>query len=92
METFLPIFFSLLAFLLFVFLLATGYIFMGKKIRGSCGGIAIRGINGENLSCDTCPNRDKNPDCPAKKAKEAASSQKTSPPETSPSETSPSHS
>lgn len=38
-------------------IMAIGVIFRGKCIRGSCGGEAVIGKNGELLNCDTCPVR-----------------------------------
>jgi len=37
--------------------MAIGVIFRGKCLRGSCGGEAVIGPNGELLNCDTCPVR-----------------------------------
>lgn len=37
--------------------MAIGVIFRGKCIRGSCGGEAVYGPDGELLNCDTCPVR-----------------------------------
>ena len=50
----------LVAFLFFgaiVAAMAIGVIFRGKCIRGSCGGEAMFGPDGELLNCDTCPVR-----------------------------------
>ena len=63
METFLPFVFSIMIFLLFVLLLSLGYMLAGKRIKGSCGGLAVEGRNGEILSCDTCPNKHRNKNC-----------------------------
>jgi hypothetical protein len=37
--------------------MAIGVILRGKCLRGSCGGEAVIGPNGELLNCDTCPVR-----------------------------------
>lgn len=58
-----------LAFSIFAvsfFLLSIGYIVARKKIKGSCGGIAVYGPDGEKLSCAGCPNKKENPDCQRK--------------------------
>ncbi len=50
----------LFAFLFFgaiVVAMAIGVIFRGKCIRGSCGGEAMIGPDGDLLNCDTCPVR-----------------------------------
>ena len=50
----------LLAFFFFAVIIAAmavGVIFRGKCIRGSCGGQAMFGPDGELLNCDTCPVR-----------------------------------
>ena len=44
-------------------IMAVGLIFAKRSLRGSCGGIQIRGPDGEPLNCDACPHRDENPDC-----------------------------
>lgn len=44
-------------FLLLSFLgLASGVLLNKKCIKGSCGGIGVT-QEGQNLSCDTCPNK-----------------------------------
>lgn len=37
--------------------MAIGVIFKRPCLRGSCGGAAVHGPNGQKLSCATCPNR-----------------------------------
>ena len=39
--------------------MAVGTIFSNRCLRGSCGGPEVLGPDGESLSCDTCPLRDK---------------------------------
>jgi hypothetical protein len=39
--------------------MAVGVIFSNKCLRGSCGGPEVLGPNGESLSCDTCPLKEK---------------------------------
>jgi uncharacterized protein len=34
--------------------MAVGVIFSNRQLRGSCGGIAVRGPDGEALTCGTC--------------------------------------
>lgn len=41
--------------------MAVGVIFSNKCLRGSCGGPEILGPDGESLSCDTCPLKEKAP-------------------------------
>ena len=38
-------------------IMAVGVIFKGRCLRGSCGGEAIFGPDGELLNCDHCPVR-----------------------------------
>lgn len=38
--------------------MAVGVIFKNRCLRGSCGGVGVRGPAGEFLTCDTCPRRD----------------------------------
>ena len=47
-------------FLTVVLAMAVGVLFKRPCLRGSCGGPAVVGADGESLSCSTCPNRDKN--------------------------------
>ena len=37
--------------------MAVGVMFRRPCLRGSCGGPAVVGPDGEKLSCATCPNR-----------------------------------
>lgn len=37
--------------------MAVGVMFKRPCLRGSCGGPALLGPDGEKLSCATCPNR-----------------------------------
>ena len=37
--------------------MAIGVVFRRPCLRGSCGGAAVVGPDGEKLSCATCPNR-----------------------------------
>ena len=39
--------------------MAIGVMFKRPCLRGSCGGPAVRGPDGEKLSCSDCPNRNK---------------------------------
>ena len=39
--------------------MAVGVIFRRPCLRGSCGGPAVIGPDGEKLSCSDCPNRNK---------------------------------
>jgi hypothetical protein len=40
-----------------VLAMAIGVIFRRPCLRGSCGGQAVRGPDGETLSCGNCPRR-----------------------------------
>jgi len=40
-----------------VLAMAVGVIFRRPCLRGSCGGAAVVGPDGEKLSCADCPNR-----------------------------------
>jgi len=42
--------------------MAVGVIFKNRCLRGSCGGVGVRGADGELLTCDTCPRRN-GPEC-----------------------------
>ena len=42
-----------------VLAMAVGVIFRRPCLRGSCGGPAISGPDGEKISCSDCPNRNK---------------------------------
>ena len=37
--------------------MAIGVMFRRPCLRGSCGGPAVHGPDGQKLSCDGCPNR-----------------------------------
>jgi hypothetical protein len=39
--------------------MAIGVMFRRPCLRGSCGGPAVLGPDGEKLSCSDCPNRNK---------------------------------
>ena len=39
--------------------MAVGAIFSNRCLRGSCGGPEVLGPDGEALSCETCPLRDR---------------------------------
>jgi hypothetical protein len=55
---FLPVFAVVAVFfLLAAGAMAVGVMFKRPCLRGSCGGPAVAGPNGEKLSCETCPNR-----------------------------------
>ena len=41
--------------------MAIGVIFKRPCLRGSCGGAAVLGPDGQKLSCATCPNRRRGP-------------------------------
>jgi len=38
-------------------IMAVGAIFKGRCLRGSCGGVAVYGSDGEMLNCASCPAR-----------------------------------
>jgi hypothetical protein len=42
-----------------VLAMAVGVIFRRPCLRGSCGGPAVLGPDGEKISCSDCPNRKK---------------------------------
>jgi len=42
-----------------VLAMAVGVIFKRPCLRGSCGGPAVIGRDGEKISCSDCPNRNK---------------------------------
>ena len=46
-----------IAFALIRLAMSVGAIFQGRCLRGSCGGEAIYGPEGERLNCDSCPVR-----------------------------------
>lgn len=37
--------------------MAVGVIFKNRCLRGSCGGVGVRGPGGELLTCDACPRK-----------------------------------
>ena len=39
--------------------MAVGVILKRRRLRGSCGGAAVRDANGSAIACDDCPNRDR---------------------------------
>ncbi len=51
-------------------IMSVGVIFTGRCIRGTCGS-SVQGPNGEDLSCDTCPNK-KAGECPKDQEEELA--------------------
>ena len=57
MNFLIAMLFAVLFFGAIVAAMAVGVIFRGKCIRGSCGGEAMIGPDGELLNCDTCPVR-----------------------------------
>ncbi len=46
---------TLLAFGVVMTAMAIGVMFTGRCLRGTCGGEAIAGPDGELLNCDHCP-------------------------------------
>jgi hypothetical protein len=67
MNTLLVILVSVVAFAIVIAAMAVGVIFRGKCLRGSCGGEAIYGPDGDLLNCDSCPVR-RDPDRLAREA------------------------
>ncbi len=62
----------LLSFVIFcsaMILLSLGWLISKKSLRGSCGGPAVMGSDGLPISCDTCPNKEANPNCERAKPK-----------------------
>jgi hypothetical protein len=58
LETFLPVFLLALgAIVVALAAMAVGVVFKRPCLRGSCGGPAVLGPDGDKLSCATCPNR-----------------------------------
>jgi hypothetical protein len=58
LAAFLPVFVVALgAIAIAVSAMAIGVMFKRPCLRGSCGGSAVRGANGDSLSCNACPNR-----------------------------------
>ncbi|HEY6135282.1 MAG TPA: (Na+)-NQR maturation NqrM [Rubrivivax sp.] len=73
LDTLLPVFLlALVAIGLAVAAMAVGVIFKRPCLRGSCGGAAVLGPDGNKLSCATCPNR-------KRQSAQAASGQDSSP-------------
>ncbi len=65
METWLSVFLlALVAIGIAVAAMAIGVMFKRPCLRGSCGGTAVLGPDGEKLSCATCPNRQRRPSTP----------------------------
>jgi uncharacterized protein len=50
---------STVAVALVMLMMAVGVIFSNRCLRGSCGGRHVMGIDGQPLTCDTCPQRDR---------------------------------
>jgi hypothetical protein len=48
---------SVLLFAASVAAMAIGVMLRRPCLRGSCGGPAVRGADGQAISCATCPNR-----------------------------------
>ena len=44
-------------------LMAVGAIVAKRSLRGSCGGLSVRGPDGDPLDCEACPYRGEFPDC-----------------------------
>ena len=58
LATLLPVLLAVLALVgLAVLAMAIGVIFRRPCLRGSCGGAAVIGPDGQKLSCADCPNR-----------------------------------
>ena len=54
----LPVFLAALVLVgVAVAAMAIGVMMKRPCLRGSCGGPAVTGPDGQKLSCDTCPNR-----------------------------------
>ena len=49
---------SMIGVALAMLIMAVGAIFSNRCLRGSCGGRDVLGVDGEPLTCDTCPLRD----------------------------------
>ena len=57
-ATLLPVFLAALALVgVAVAAMAIGVMMKRPCLRGSCGGSAVTGPDGQKLSCETCPNR-----------------------------------
>jgi len=62
LATLLPVFVLALAAIgIAVAAMAVGVMFKRPCLRGSCGGAALLGPDGNKLSCATCPNRKRQP-------------------------------
>jgi hypothetical protein len=48
-----------------MFAMAIGVVMKRPCLRGSCGGPAVLDPDGDPLSCETCPNRNKSEHAPA---------------------------
>ena len=48
---------SIVGVALVMLLMAVGALFSNRCLRGSCGGRAVLGVDGQPLTCDTCPLR-----------------------------------
>ncbi|MGL6109586.1 MAG: hypothetical protein ACRC2B_05740, partial [Rubrivivax sp.] len=60
LATLLPVFLLALAAIgIAIVAMAVGVIFKRPCLRGSCGGPAVLGPDGQKLSCATCPNRNR---------------------------------
>ncbi len=58
MTEFLPVFLLALAVMgTVIAAMAVGVMFKRPCLRGSCGGTPVLGPDGNKLSCETCPNR-----------------------------------
>ncbi len=58
LAAFVPVFLIALALIgVALAAMAIGVMFKRPCLRGSCGGPAVMGQNGEKLSCGACPNR-----------------------------------
>jgi hypothetical protein len=57
--TLVTILITVVAMAVAMLLLGIGVMFRGRCLRGTCGGEGVIGPNGEILTCDTCPNREK---------------------------------
>lgn len=65
LETFLPVFLLALGAIgIALAAMAVGVMFKRPCLRGSCGGPAVLGPDGDKLSCATCPNRPRAGDSP----------------------------
>ena len=44
-------------------IMAVGAIVAKRSLRGSCGGLSVRGPDGDPLDCEACPYRGEFPEC-----------------------------